>query len=176
MSKGIILFQSKYGATERYAKWLQEELGYDCIQTKDAKLNLVLEYDNIILGGGVYASGIAGLSFLKKNIANLKGKKVAVFCAGASPYDEKAIKQVRELHFKAELCEVPLFYCRGAWNEEAMTFTDRTLCRMLQKSVAKKDPATYEPWEEALMTAAKGPQDWTDKRNLEQLINYMRTQ
>ena len=41
------------------------------------------------------------------------------------------------------LSEIPLFYCRGAWNKEKMTFKDRTLCNMLQKAVAKKDPADY---------------------------------
>ena len=33
MSKGIILFQSKYGATNKYADWLAERTGYDCAET-----------------------------------------------------------------------------------------------------------------------------------------------
>ena len=37
MSKGIILFQSKYGATKKYADWLAEMTGYDCAETKNAK-------------------------------------------------------------------------------------------------------------------------------------------
>ena len=49
---------------------------------------------------------------------------------GASPYDEKAIQQVRELHFKDTLSNIPLFYCRGACDEEKMKFTDRTLCKL----------------------------------------------
>lgn len=38
MCKGIILYQSKYGATKKYAKWLVEETGYDCVETKVAKV------------------------------------------------------------------------------------------------------------------------------------------
>ena len=34
MSKGIILYQSKYGATKKYADWLMEKTGYDCVETK----------------------------------------------------------------------------------------------------------------------------------------------
>ena len=71
MSRGIILYQSKYGATKKYVDWLVEELGYDYIETKEAKVAKLLNYDVIILGGGVYASGIAGLQFLKKNIGQL---------------------------------------------------------------------------------------------------------
>lgn len=60
MSKGIVLYQSKYGATKRYAKWLQEETGFDCMETKSASLKELSWYDTTILGGGIYASGIAG--------------------------------------------------------------------------------------------------------------------
>ena len=103
MSRGIILYQSKYGATKKYVDWLVEELGYDYAETKNSKVANLLNYDVIILGGGVYASGIAGLQFLKKNIGQLTDKKIVVFAVGASPYDEKAIQQVRELHFKDTL-------------------------------------------------------------------------
>ena len=68
MAKGIILYKSKYGATKKYAQWLQELTGYECIETKKANIKEILKYDVIILGGGVYASGIAGLSFIKNNI------------------------------------------------------------------------------------------------------------
>ena len=78
---GVILYQSKYGATKRYAEWLSEETGFQCIETKKADINEIITYDPIILGGGIYASGIAGLSFLKKNINKLTDKKIIVFCA-----------------------------------------------------------------------------------------------
>lgn len=173
MSKGIILYQSKYGATRKYAQWLQEATGYDCMLTKEADVRQLAGYDTIILGGGVYASGIAGLSFLKKNIDRLNSKKLAVFCVGASPYDEDAFQQIRKLHFKDKLSGVPLYYCRGKWDEEAMSFKDRTLCRMLQKAIAKKDPDTYEPWQKALMCAVGQKCDWTEKCYLEPLLAFV---
>lgn len=173
MSKGVILYQSKYGATKKYADWLKEETGYDCIETKSAKVAVVQKYDVIVLGGGVYASGIAGLSFLKKNIGSLSDKKIAVFAVGASPYDEKAITQIKEMHFKNALSNVPLFYCRGAWDEERMTFVDRTLCKMLQKAVAKQKAEECEPWQKALLCAVGQKCDWTDKKYIEPLLKYI---
>lgn len=174
MSKGIILYQSKYGATKRYADWLAEKTGYDCIETKNAKVSNLQNYDVIVLGGDVYASGIAGLRFLKKSISRVADKKIAVFAVGASPYDEKAILQIKEMHFKDTLSNVPLFYCRGAWDEEKMTFGDRTLCRMLQKAVAKQNPDEYEPWQKALTGAAGQKCDWTDKMYLEPLLEFIK--
>ena len=173
MNKGVILYQSKYGATKKYADWLIEETGFDCVETKNAKVVNLQEYDVIILGGGVYASGIAGLQFLKKNIGQLADKKIVVFAVEASPYDEKAIQQIRELHFKNELSNIPLFYCRGAWDEEKMKFVDRTLCNMLQKAVAKQNSEEYEPWQKALMGAVGQKCDWTNKSYLEPLLKYI---
>ena len=118
-------------------------------------------------------SGIAGLQFLKKNIGQLTGKKIVLFAVGASPYDENAIQQAREMHFKDALSNIPSFYCRGAWDEEKMKFTDRTLCKMLQKAVAKQNPDEYEPWQKALMCAVGQKCDWTDKSYLEPLLKYI---
>ncbi|MCI8590001.1 MAG: flavodoxin [Clostridiales bacterium] len=174
--KGLILYKSKYGATKKYASWLQEETDFDCIETKRATIKDVAKYDSIILCGGLYASGIAGISFLKKHFSVLRYKKLAVFCVGASPFDQKAFEQVRAHNFKEELQSIPLFYGRGAWHEEAMSFKDRMLCGMLRKAVAKKDPSTFEPWMTALMGAVGQVCDWTDKNELAPLIAYIKAE
>ena len=172
--KGIILYTSKYGATKRYADWLAEESGFDCIETKNAKIEDILQYDAIILGGGIYASGISGLSFLKKNIGKLQGKKVIVFCDGASPFDEKAFQQIIDYNLKGPLSGLPCFYCRGAWDMDRMNFADRNLCRLLQKVVAKKKTGDYEVWEKALIEAGNKKCDWTDKAYIKPILDALR--
>lgn len=174
MKKGIIVYQSKYGATKKYAEWLQDMTDYHCIEISEALVNEVAQYEIIVLCGGIYASGITGLSFIKKNIDKLKNKKMAIFCVGASPYDESAFAEIKAHNLKDNLRDIPLFYGRGAWNESKMKFMDRTLCKMLQKSVAKKDPSTYEPWMKALMCASGQDCDWTDKKYLIPLIEYLK--
>ncbi|MHC1747305.1 MAG: flavodoxin domain-containing protein [Cellulosilyticaceae bacterium] len=176
MEKGIILFQSKYGATKKYADWLVEDLSFECIETSKAKIELFKNYDTIILCGGIYASGIAGLPFLKKNHLQLAGKKICVLCVGASPFDKEALQQIKTHNFKEKMKKIPLFYARGSWDEGRMTFKYRTLCKLLQKAVAKKDPATYEPWEKALMCAVDQTCDWTDKSYLKTLLEYINQQ
>ena len=170
---GIILYQSKYSATKKYVDWLAGDTGFDVVETRKANIGNVSEYDIVILAGGLYASGIAGLSFLKKNIGKLKNAKIAVLCVGASPYDEQAIKAVYEHNFKDELDGIKCVYARGAWNEDAMSFKDRTLCRMLQKAVAKQDPSTYQPWQKALMCAVGQKCDWTDRKYLDELVQFI---
>ena len=171
---GIILYQSKYGATKKYAHWLEKELGFVCVEVKEAAEDMVKQYGTIVFCGGIYASGIAGLAFLKKHIRELQDKKTAIFCVGASPYDESALAEIKARNLTGDLRAIPLFYGRGAWNEDKMTFRDRTLCRLLQKSVAKRDPATYEPWMKALMCAVGQTCDWTDRRYLTPLLDYLK--
>ncbi len=171
---GIILYQSKYGATKRYADWIAEETGFDCIETKKAKIEAVKSYDTIILGGGLYASGIAGLSFLKKHMKELQGKRIIVFCDGASPYDADAFAQIVAHNMRDMLTGLPCFYCRGAWNMDQMNVVDRNLCRMLRKAVMKKHPNEYEPWERALMEAGDRNCDWTDKSYIAPILEAIR--
>lgn len=167
---GIILYQSKYGATKKYADWLSEETGFPCVETKKARIDEVSKYDVIVLGGGIYASGIAGLSFLKKHIDALKGKKIIVFCDGASPYEEKAFGELVSRNMTGSLEGIPCFYCRGAWDPNGMNAVDKTMCKMLLKAVTKKDPADCEVWEKALLEAGDSKCDWTDRKYLEPII------
>ena len=60
----LVIYKSKYGATERYAKWIAEDLGCEAIPAKEAKLKRIRDYDMLIFGGGLYAGTIGGISKL----------------------------------------------------------------------------------------------------------------
>lgn len=168
---GIILYKSKYGATKQYADWIAERTGFSCIKTDDADIKDVMKYDVIVLGGGIYASGIAGLPFLKKHIAKLKDKKIIVFCCGASPYEQNAFEAIVKHNFTGELAGLPCFYCRGTFDMSEMSFKDRTLCKMLRKVVSGKNPNEYEAWEKGLMEVGENERgDWIDKAYIEPII------
>ena len=169
--KGIVLYKSKYGATKKYADWLEERTGYPCMEVDEASIKDVQNYDVIILCGGIYASGVPAFSFLKKHIDRLAGKKILTLCCGASPYDQKFFDELTSKIFTDKLAGIPCFYGRGAFDMKNMTFKDRTLCKMLRKMVAKKDPSTYEVWEEAIMSVGEDEAgDWTDPKYLEPLL------
>lgn len=173
MEKGIILYQSKYGAAEKYAHWLRDMTGFSCLPARGADVDTVSGRGTVILCGGIYASGIAGLSFLKKNAARLSGARLAVLGVGASPADAQALEALRARNLKNGLEGAALFYARGAWDEEKMTLRDRTLCRLLQKAVARQSPDALEPWMRALLGAAGQACDWTDKAYLQPLIAWL---
>ncbi|MDI9470492.1 MAG: flavodoxin domain-containing protein [Bacillota bacterium] len=171
--RGIILYQSKYGAAKKYAEWLSAASSFPCMELKQAGAENVRDVDLVILGGGVYASRIAGLSFLKKHMDALKGKKLLVYCTGASPLDEGYVRELSAQNLKGQLEGIPLFYCRGAWEPEKMSVLIRTMLPLLRRGIARKDPADYEVWEAALMSAGDESCDWTDRKYLEPLLEYL---
>ena len=173
MTDGIILYKSKYGSAKKYAQWLAEATGFPCQDVKGANAGQLADASTVILCGGVYASGIAGLDFLKKHAKTLTGKKLVILAVGASPYDEKAVGQLRDHNLKGALQNAALYYARGAWDESAMGFGDRMLCKMLQKAVAKQDPATLEPWAQALLSAVGQKCDWADREYLEPVFTNL---
>jgi menaquinone-dependent protoporphyrinogen IX oxidase len=168
---GMIIYRSKYGATKKYAEWLSEATGFKCVTVKEADINDAANCDVIILGGGIYAGGISCTPFLKKNIGRLKGKKIIVYTCGASPYDKGFMDELEKMNMKDELAGIPVYYCRGAVSMKDMSFKDRTLCKMLQKSLSKKDPKDYAVWESALMECSEQEtRDWTDRSYIEQIL------
>ena len=95
MKKTIVIYQSKYGATKRYAEWLAQALQCEAVDKKQFAPKRFADYNTIIYGGYVYASGIKGLSLLKNNAEKLKDKRVVCFAVGAAPYDEAVIDELR---------------------------------------------------------------------------------
>ena len=62
MGRGIILYQSKYGATEKYAKWLQEQTSYDIAETKKARAETAAGYH------GGYGAAICSAAIFRESI------------------------------------------------------------------------------------------------------------
>lgn len=174
MSRGIVVYRSKYGATARCAGWLADAVGFDIADVRRADPRQLTEVDTIVHCGAVYASGISGLRFLRTALQQVPGTRTAILAVGASPPSDEGLDALRRRNLRGPLADLPLFYARGAWDLSRMSLKDRLLCRILLRSVAKKDPAACEPWEAALIEAGEEPGDWTDRDALTPVIDWVR--
>lgn len=173
MGKTVVIYQSKYGSSKKYAEWLSREIHADLFQRSDITLDKIKEYDAVIYGAGIYARGLAGFSMIKKNYNQLKDKNIMVFAVGASPREDGTVPAIKKVNFPDEMKDIPCFYLRGAFCEDKMNMGDKLLIKMLKKMVGKKDPSKYESWERALMESVGKPSDWTSEENLKPLIEYI---
>ena len=172
---GIILCRSKYGASAKYAEWLSQETGFKVIDTKKADLNEVEKYDNIVLGGGIYAASIAGVAFLKKNIAALKGKNIYVYCCGMAPYSDEVLDILKKKNLSGELSDIPLFYYQGKWDMNDLNLSDKAMMKLYIKMLEKKEPAELKDYDRPMLEVKDKQVDWTDKRYLGPLLELIRS-
>lgn len=59
--KYIVTYSSKYGSTQKYAKWIGEALSCEVKDIKDIRSDMLQNYDVIIHGGSLYAGGVSGM-------------------------------------------------------------------------------------------------------------------
>lgn len=90
--KNIIVYSTKYGATEIAANSLKDILKDETISVniKKQKVNELDSFDNVILGGSIYIGKIQKelINFIKKNIDIILMKKLGLFiCSGAHGSD-----------------------------------------------------------------------------------------
>lgn len=80
-SKRLVLYRSRYGTTERYARWLAERLDARAVDLRQAGRLPLADCELILLGTAVYAgSALRGVaSFCERNRAVLAGKPVGLF-------------------------------------------------------------------------------------------------
>ena len=169
MTDTLILLRSKYGASRQYAQWLHEQIPSELAEQSSFKPQNLKAYSQIVLFGGIYAGSIAGVTFLIKHRELLAGKTLAVFAVGASPASPDVLA-VLQKKLNKDLPSAHLYYGRGSYDEQQMHFLDRTMCRMLRKSLVKKDPAVLQPWEQGLLeSAGRGCCSWCDPEALKPL-------
>jgi len=84
MSSIVVVYKSKYGSSEKYAKWIAEALSADIFKSNEIKPDKLEAYTTIIYCGGLYVGGILGFSLIKNNYSKLRDKKLIVAAVGAT--------------------------------------------------------------------------------------------
>lgn len=175
--KTLIVYWSKTGFVKKYAEWLAEELGADVISGKKIKKENLNKYDAFIFGGSLYAVGINGADFIKKNIKELEGRKTAVFASGASPARYDIIQEVRNKNFSSEEQKYfKFFYLRGGFDYSKLGFKDKALMRLMKWKLSskKKKGEKLTEDEKGMLAAFNQPVDFTERENIKDIVSYFK--
>lgn len=173
MEKTVIIYKSKYGSTEKYAKWLNEEIGGDLYKKSQVSVNKLKKYDTIIYGGGLYAKLIAGFSFIKNNYKYLEDKRIIIFVVGASPFDTGIIFEIKSNNFPDNMKNIPCFYLRGAFYKDKIKSFDKLIIKILNKLLFKAEEIECEEWEKAFIESTCKSGDWICKEDIKPIVNYI---
>lgn len=88
--KPVVVYKSQYGSTEKYAQWIAEALSCRLYEKEEISAEALAEFDTIIYGGGLYASGTSGIEMLKNPCELLKDKNVILFTCGIADTENEA--------------------------------------------------------------------------------------
>lgn len=171
MSKVAVVYKSKYGTTERYAKWISEEVKADIYKSKEVSLEKLLAYDTLVYCGGMYAGGVLGLSSIKKKYRQLKKKHLIVVAVGATLKKEDEVEAVKAKNLTSEMMEeVDFFILRGGLNYKRMRPFDRLLMYIMMKSIkAKKEEELDDDAKGILATYGKEV-DFTNRQAINPIV------
>ncbi|MGE9875154.1 flavodoxin domain-containing protein [Hornefia butyriciproducens] len=163
----VVVYYSRYGATEKYARWIAEALGADLIPAGKCRLRDLEPYDTIVYGGGIYSGGIRGVELITKNwYKGLSEKRVFCFGVGITIEEEANRKQAMEINFgkrfvtdaeedkdrpeaadsglkelfRVKLLPIPCWFLPGAFDPSSLRRFDKGVMKLVRKMMAD-DPA-----------------------------------
>lgn len=176
MSKNSIavVYKSKSGFTEKYARWLSQNLDAPLLDGGKMSSADLADYDTIIYGGGLYAGGLNGLSLIKKFLPQLGGKNIIIFAVGASPVREEVEQAVEKHNIGGELKDrAKFFMLRGGFDLNKCTFVDKILMSILKARLKSlKNPT---PDEAGMLAAYNHPVDFCAEKNIQPILEYVRS-
>lgn len=169
--KTIVVYQSKYGYTKKYAEWLSKEL--NCDRKENAKLEDIIGYDRILCGGGIYAGSMNGLKLITKNLNKLSGKRLVLFAVGLnSGHKEELERFWKKLLNEEQYKTIPHFFLRGGFDYQKLNTGDKLCMLALRKMLQRKKNPDEET--KGLLAAYDTPINFTDKNNLKELLEYVK--
>lgn len=163
--KTLVLYGSRYGRTEAYAKHIAQALGCRALPVGKAKRKDMAEADVVLFGGGVYAGSIAGWSKAARLLRRAKDKRIVLFVCGlADPAKEKTQREARMLFEKKLPPEqkgtLPVFCLRGGIQYTKLGLKHRAMMAMLIAYLKKKRDKSEE--DKQLLSSYGGEVEFTD--------------
>ncbi len=169
----IVIYKSKYGSSKQYAEWISEALGCEMTEAKKISAKDLEVYDTIILGGGLYAEIIAGVSLITKNFDRLSSKKLIVFTTGITPVDLREYYDtiVIEKNFKPHMTDkIKVFNFSGKMILSELTPVHRAALKTLKKIMSSKPNPTE--MEKLLVKLCDANGDFGNRDEIIPLIEY----
>jgi menaquinone-dependent protoporphyrinogen IX oxidase len=141
--KGIIVYKSNYGSTEQYARWIEEETSFPCLEAKRVRKADLEKADTVIVGCPIYAANPLLAKWLNKNWHLLREKKVLFYTTSGAPGDDPNLIKGYEKALSEEIRRVISYFPLGG----RMIFDDlKPFMKFMMNMVKRmtKDPAERE--------------------------------
>lgn len=170
--KALIIYKSKTGFTKWYAEFIAKEVDGSLMDFKEVTPEIMSGYDVVVYGGGLYAGMINGYKKAQEMFKKSSAKRFILFATGGTPNGAtKEIDEVWKNNLSAEeLQYIPHFYMQGGICYEKMSFSNRTILKLMSKVLDKKYKDSAE---EGFAQAIKSSYDITSDEYAKPLIRCL---
>lgn len=172
----IIIYGSRYGTAERYAKELSQKLGIPAISYK--QVDDINSYDKIIYIGGLYAGGVCGMAKTLKKWEAGEERSLCIITVGLSdPKEEKNIaniKKVMQTQLPENIYNMALiFHLRGGIDYSRLSMPHKMMMSMLYKKAKSIPPEKQDAETKAMIETYNQKVDFVDVATLEPIIEEL---
>ena len=87
MKKIVVIFNTKYGSTKKYAKWLGANLNVKVFEMDKVNAKILKKFNYLIVMSGTYGGKMPLTGFFKKYWDYVKNKKLVAVAVGFAPQD-----------------------------------------------------------------------------------------
>ena len=170
--KIAVIYKSHYGTTKQYAEWIAEALDAKLLERSSVKLEDLSDYDLIVFGGGLYASGILGIDLVTKK----PPKELILFTVGLANPKETDFSEILDKNLPAELRDkVKVFHFRGGIDYKKLNIVHRGLMALKKKmTIGNKDYAQLNNEDRAFVDTYGKEIDFTRQNDIIPLIDYIK--
>lgn len=172
-NKVAVIYKSKYGATKQYAGWIAQALKADLREHGTVKPEQLKDYDAVIYGGGLYASGISGIELVMKHPC----RNLVVFTVGLGNPLSSDYTEILKKNIPAEQSgNVKVFHLRGDMDYQGLTLIHRGMMAIRRKMIADKKSAGDCSEEDRLFLETYGKAvDFKAEQTIQPLTAYVRS-
>ena len=177
MDRKLVVFNSKYGYTKKYAQWLAEELNADICESKNIEADNLKNYSTIIFGSSLYAGRNKGAVMLVNYFEHIKDKKVALFTVGMfdTNSEENIIAINKDLNkvITPEIRKkIKIFHVRGGIDCQNLSFSHKMMMKFAHATLSKKSESELTDSDRDFLALHGKKIDFSDKKMLEPIIEY----
>lgn len=173
-SKIVVVYHSKTGFTEKYARLAAKETACDLLKLSEATAEKLSGYNAVVFGSRAHAGRIDHCGKMQKLLQKAGIRKSALFVTGATPNEaEKIVEGFWKQNLsERELSEIPHFYLQSGLCYEKMNLTDRLLMKAAAFIIKRKQGKN--PEEKAFEQAISHSYDISSEEYLAPLVEWIK--
>ncbi|NAS14434.1 flavodoxin domain-containing protein [Poritiphilus flavus] len=160
--RGAIFYQSKYGSTKQYARWIAEATGLPMFNVKDRNYDPDL-YDYFIIGSPILYFKLSIRKWIKKYLPQINTKPVIFFSVSGAPAGEKLNEWIANSLPESFISKMHHVALKGRQIRSKLSWFDRMM--LFIGSKFNKDPEASKEELEGF--------DYMDKKSINPILELV---